>query len=50
MGFCLGGLVAEGSSVFPNFYPVGVYTSRELAMKEIEVMPKDKIISYYVCH
>ncbi|MFC4304352.1 hypothetical protein [Cohnella boryungensis] len=33
--------VAENKSSFPNFYPVGLFTSREKAVKELEGLQKD---------
>jgi len=33
--------VAESTTGFPNFYPVGVYTSRESSVKELDALPKD---------
>jgi hypothetical protein len=33
--------VAENTSGFPNFYPVGLFTSREKAVKELEALQKD---------
>lgn len=34
--------VADRSNGFPNFYPIGVYVSAELAKKELEDLPKNK--------
>lgn len=39
--FVWGIFVADSSKPFPNFFPVGLYTSRELAIKQIETMPRD---------
>ncbi|MFC5703518.1 hypothetical protein ACFPVX_19700 [Cohnella faecalis] len=33
--------VAENDGVFPNFYPIGLYISREKAMEELEALPRD---------
>jgi len=33
--------VAENTGVFPNFYPIGLYTSHEKAIHEIEALPRD---------
>lgn len=40
-GFVWGVFVADNSKEFPNFFPIGIYTTRELALKDIDVMPKD---------
>ncbi|MNE80807.1 hypothetical protein D3C80_1774120 [compost metagenome] len=32
--------VADSSTRFPNFFPIGIYTTRELAIKEVEVLPR----------
>lgn len=34
-------VVAE-ITTFPNFFPIGVYTSRELAVNEIKDLPRDQ--------
>ncbi|MEK3659662.1 hypothetical protein NSQ29_08850 [Paenibacillus sp. FSL F4-0236] len=33
--------VADASTDFPNFFPVGIYTTRELAINEVEALPRD---------
>ncbi|REK75089.1 hypothetical protein [Paenibacillus paeoniae] len=33
--------VANSSSHFPNFFPIGMYTTRELAMKQIKALPRE---------
>lgn len=33
--------VADSSRPFPNFFPVGLYTTRVLAVKQIEALPRD---------
>lgn len=33
--------VAENTGGFPNFYPIGVYTSRDKAIAELDALPKD---------
>ncbi|MEQ7053998.1 hypothetical protein ABN764_25530 [Paenibacillaceae sp. P-4] len=38
----VGGIfVADSSKPFPNFFPVGLSTTRELAINQIEAMPRD---------
>lgn len=39
--FMWGIFVAYSSKPFPNFFPVGLYTTRELAINQIETMPRD---------
>ncbi|WP_169091665.1 hypothetical protein [Paenibacillus sp. PL91] len=39
--FVWGIFVADSSKLFPNFFPVGLYTTRELAIKQIETMPRE---------
>jgi hypothetical protein len=34
--------VATGTERFPNFFPIGMYSSRENAAQELEKLPKDK--------
>ncbi|MDT8975749.1 hypothetical protein RQP50_05790 [Paenibacillus sp. chi10] len=36
-----GGYLADSSKPFPNFFPVGLFTTRELAINQIEAMPRD---------
>ncbi|MFC6553128.1 hypothetical protein [Cohnella cellulosilytica] len=33
--------VAENTGRFPNFYPIGLYTSREKAIEELEALPRE---------
>lgn len=33
--------VADVSTGFPNFFPIGIYTTRELAINEVEALPRD---------
>ncbi len=33
--------VAESTAKFPNFYPIGMFSSREQAIEELEALPKD---------
>jgi len=39
--FVWGIFVADSSKPFPNFFPVGLFTTRELAIIQIEAMPRD---------
>ncbi|TVY02146.1 hypothetical protein [Cohnella terricola] len=39
--FVWGIFVADSSKPFPNFFPVALYTSRALAISQIEAMPRD---------
>lgn len=39
--FVWGIFVADSSKPFPNFFPVGLYTTRALAINQIEAMPRD---------
>ncbi|WP_438491913.1 hypothetical protein [Paenibacillus sp. IHBB 3054] len=39
--FVWGIFVADGPNGFPNFFPIGIYTTREAAIKEIETLPKE---------
>jgi hypothetical protein len=56
--FVWGIFVANSSKPFPNFFPIGLYSTRELAIKQIEAlsrennyqllkMPINKDFSYY---
>lgn len=38
----MGNFVADGSTGFPNFFPIGIYTTHELAIKEVEAFPRDR--------
>ncbi|TBL79751.1 hypothetical protein [Paenibacillus thalictri] len=33
--------VVDNSGRFPNFYPVGLFTTREKALEEMQLLPKD---------
>lgn len=33
--------VADNTKSFPNFFPVGIFTTRESALNQIESMPRD---------
>lgn len=33
--------VAGEAGDFPNFYPIGLYTSREGAVAELDILPRD---------
>ncbi|MNW10933.1 hypothetical protein D3C71_2082610 [compost metagenome] len=33
--------VADASNSFPNFFPIGIYTTRESAVIEVEALPRD---------
>jgi len=39
--FVWGIFVADSSKPFPNFFPVELYTTRALAINQIEAMPRD---------
>lgn len=39
--FIWGIFAAEASAHFPNFYPIGMYSTREAALKEIDSLPRD---------
>ncbi|MBA2937192.1 hypothetical protein HZF08_02655 [Paenibacillus sp. CGMCC 1.16610] len=39
--FMWGIFVSEDIKRFPNFFPIGFYASRELAVEEIQGLPKD---------
>lgn len=39
--FVWGIFVADVSANFPNFYPVGLYSTKESAIKEILSLPRD---------
>ncbi|WP_336773222.1 hypothetical protein [Paenibacillus sp. MMO-58] len=39
--FIWGIFVTDSSKTFPNFFPVGLYTTRELAMQQLESMSKE---------
>ncbi|WP_308639593.1 hypothetical protein [Paenibacillus silvisoli] len=32
---------SSNSKLFPNFFPVGMYTTRELAINQLEALPKE---------
>lgn len=40
-GYVWGIFVADGTAIFPNFFPIGIYTTRELAMNEVNALPRD---------
>lgn len=33
--------VSESGGGFPNFYPIGLFSSRERAVEELDVLPQD---------
>ncbi|WP_153978842.1 hypothetical protein [Paenibacillus xylanilyticus] len=33
--------VADRTAAFPNFFPIGIYTTRELALNEVNALPRD---------
>jgi hypothetical protein len=33
--------IADSTTFFPNLFPIGIYTTRELAMNEVEALPRD---------
>lgn len=33
--------VAESKGAFPNFYPIGMFATRDQAITELEALPKD---------
>lgn len=33
--------VADVTTDFPNFFPIGIYTTRDLAVNEVKALPKD---------
>lgn len=39
--FVWGIFVADSSKSFPNFFPVGLYSTRDLAIKQIEAMSRE---------
>ncbi|MGC5328844.1 hypothetical protein [Brevibacillus sp. SYSU BS000544] len=39
--FVWGIFVADSTRGFPNFFPIGIYTSREKALQELEILPED---------
>lgn len=39
--FVWGIFVADASAPFPNFFPIGMYHTREEAVKEIHTLPRD---------
>lgn len=41
-GYVWGIFVVDASSGFPNFFPIGIYTTRELAINELEALPRDQ--------
>ncbi len=33
--------VVDVSTCFPNFFPIGIYTTRDLALKDVKSLPRD---------
>jgi len=34
--------VADEKDAFPNFFPIGIYTTRELALNEVNDLPRER--------